>query len=243
MTTTVAVAGASGRLGKVVCQEIENHPDFELVAKLGSASAPEEGADADLLIDVTNPDASPVIVERALRRGQKVVIGTSGWPAAKIEELRALVDEVGGVAFLIPSFSFASAIAGSLVLKAAPFFDSIEIIESHHPGKVDSPSGTAVRTAERIAEVRAGRPVVTPFPEQTARGLIVEGIPVHALRQSGVIAQQEVRFGGSGETVSVRLDIVNSADAYRTGIRATLDAVVSAPQGLLIGLDRVLGIA
>lgn len=242
MTTTVAVAGASGRLGKVVCQVIEDHPDFELVARLGSASAPEEGAEAELLIDVTNPDASPIIVERALRRGQKVIVGTSGWPAARIEVLRGWVEELGGVAFLIPSFSYASAIAGSLVLKAAPYFDSIEVIESHHAGKVDSPSGTAVRIAERIAEVRQGRPVNTPFPEQTARGLIVDGIAVHALRMTGVIAQQEVRFGSGGESISVKLDIVNSAEAYRTGITAVLEAVADA-KGLTIGLDTVLGIS
>lgn len=242
MAITVAVAGATGRLGKVVCKVIEEHPDFELVARLNSASAPDEGADAQVLIDVTTPDSSPVIVERALRRGQRVIIGTSGWPAARIEELKTLMSEIeGSVVIMIPSFSTASAIAGALVLKAAPYFESIEIIESHHAGKIDSPSGTAVRTAERIAEVRRDKPLQTPFADQPARGQIVDGIAVHALRQSGSLAQQEVRFGGEGEMVSVKLDIINSADAYRAGIRATLEAIGQA-EGFTLGLDTVLGI-
>jgi 4-hydroxy-tetrahydrodipicolinate reductase len=123
---------------------------------------------------------------------------------------------------------------------AAPYFDAIEVIEAHHPGKVDSPSGTAVRTAELMAEARGGRPVEAPFAEQPARGQLVAGIPVHSLRLAGVIAKQEVRFGGAGEVLTVTHD-THSNESYRAGIRAALDAAVTA-EGLTVGLDRVLGI-
>lgn len=241
MSTTVTVSGATGRLGTLVCQVIEEHPAFELTARLTSASAPEEGGDAAILVDVSHPDASPAIVERALRRGQKVLIGTSGWSAERIAHLRRTVDELRGAgAIVVPNFSLGSVLGSALARAAAEHFDAVEIVEAHHPGKADSPSGTAVRTAEAIAEARAGRPVDAPNAQQIARGELVAGVPVHSLRMSGVVAKQEVRFGGPGEVLTITHD-THSNDAYTAGIRAAL-AAVRVTEGLTVGLDGILGI-
>lgn len=237
----VAVSGSTGRLGRLVCEVVEQHPDFELVARLRSTSDPDEGADADILIDVSRPDASPGIVDRALSRGQQVIIGTSGWSAHLLDALATKLESTPerGI-IVVPNFSLGSVLGTALARIAAPYFDAVEVIEAHHPGKVDSPSGTAVRTAELMAEARGGRPVDAPFAEQPARGELIEGIPVHSLRLAGVVAKQEVRFGGPGEVLTVTHD-THSNEAYRAGVRAALEAVVSA-RGLTVGLDALLGL-
>lgn len=242
MSVTVAVAGARGRLGSLVCEVIEDHPGFSLGAQLSSASSPDAGSDAAILFDVSHPDASPGIVERALRRGQRVIVGTSGWSAERLEGLRELTAELpGSAAIVVPNFSIGSVIGTVLAQIAAPYFEGVEIVEAHHPRKVDSPSGTAVRTAELIAEARGGDPIEAPFADQPARGQLVAGVPVHSLRLAGVIARQEVRFGGSGEVLAITHD-THSGDSYRAGIRAALEAIGTA-SGLVVGLDRILGIS
>ena len=220
MTISVAVSGATGRLGEFVCGIVEDHPDFELTARLSSASPADEGADASVLFDVTHPDVSPAIVERALRRGQRVIVGTSGWSAERLDGLRAVVEELpGAAALVVPNFSLGSVLGTMLSTIAARHFDSIEIIEAHHAGKIDSPSGTAVRTAELVAQARDGRPPEAPFVDQRARGQLVAGVPVHSLRMQGVVARQEVRFGGEGEELTIT-HVTHSNDSYRAGIRA-----------------------
>lgn len=244
MVVSVAVAGASGRLGSLICAVVADHPGFELVARLTSSSSPDEGADAAVLIDVTHPEVSPGIVDRALARGQKVLVGTSGWSVEKLDRLAATIAATPGAgAIVVPNFSLGSVLGTALAEIAAPYFASIEVVESHHPGKVDSPSGTAVRTAELMAAARETRgldPVEPPYAEQRARGELVAGIPVHSVRLSGVVAKQEVLLGGPGEVLRISHDTYSN-DAYVPGIRAALDAVVTA-SGLTVGLDRVLGI-
>ena len=241
MSVTIAVSGATGRLGSLICQVIEAHPGFELVARLTSASSPDEGADAQVLVDVTRPDVSPGIVNRALDRGQKVIVGTSGYSADQLEVLRARVDgQPGAGVIVVPNFSLGSVLGTALARMAAPYFDAAEIIEAHHPGKIDSPSGTAVRTAELMAEAREGRPIDAPFAEQPARGELIAGIPVHSLRLAGVVAKQEVRFGGPGETLTITHD-TQSNEAYRAGIFVALEAIAAA-EGLTVGLDVLLGV-
>ena len=241
MTVSVAVSGATGRLGEFVCGIVEDHPDFELTARLSSASPADEGADASVLFDVTHPDVSPAIVERALRRGQRVIVGTSGWSAERLDGLRAVVEELpGAAALVVPNFSLGSVLGTMLSTIAARHFDSIEIIEAHHAGKIDSPSGTAVRTAELVAQARDGRPPEAPFVDQRARGQLVAGVPVHSLRMQGVVARQEVRFGGEGEELTIT-HVTHSNDSYRAGIRAALEAV-SGLEGLVVGLEHVIGL-
>jgi len=251
MTITVAVSGASGRLGSLVCDVIEDHASYALVARLGRSSAESEGASATILIDVSHPDASPAIVARALRRGQRVLIGTSGWSQQRLDELGRLIAELRAegahpAALVVPNFSLGSVLGTALARLAAVHFDAVEIVETHHAAKVDSPSGTAVRTAEVIAAARdaAGLAALdAPTAAQTARGELVAGVPVHSLRLRGVVAQQEVRFGGTGETLTITHD-TQSSDAYRAGIIAALDYLSDTQRGagLTVGLDRVLGL-
>lgn len=242
MTVQVAVAGASGRLGAFVCEVVEATPGFELAARLTSASGPDEGATAQVLFDLTRPEVSPQIVERAIRRGQRVIVGTSGWSADRLRALERLVAEVPGSGVLVvPNFSLASVLATMLGRIAAPYFESVEIVEAHHPEKVDSPSGTAVRTAEILGEARAGLTIDAPYADQRARGQLVSGIPVHSLRMHGVVARQDVHFGGEGEELTVS-HVTHSRDAYRAGIRASLLSIEQL-KGLVVGLDQVLGLS
>lgn len=244
MISTVAVVGASGRLGSLVCDVVADHPEFELAARLGRSSGPDEGIDADIIVDVTTPEASPAVVQAALARGQKVLVGTSGWSNERLAELGTWVDKTPGAGVIVvPNFSLGSVLGTALAALAAPYFDAAEIIESHHPGKIDSPSGTAVRTAEVMAEARANvgaEEIHAPFADQEARGQIVSGYPVHSLRLAGMVAKQEVRFGGPGEVLSIVHD-THSNEAYVAGIRAAL-AAVRDTEGLTVGLDRVLGV-
>ncbi|MBN9613258.1 MAG: 4-hydroxy-tetrahydrodipicolinate reductase, partial [Actinobacteria bacterium] len=216
MSTSVAVFGARGRLGSLVCEVVESHPAFVLGAQLGRAAGEDAGSDEVVVVDVSHPDASPGIVERALRRGQRVLVGTSGWSAERLAWLESLVQQLratGGspAVIVVPNFSLGSVIGTELARIAAPYFDSVEIVEAHHEAKVDSPSGTAVRTAELVSAARAahvegsapeGRPLDAPFADQRARGELIAGVPVHSLRLRGVIAKQEVRFGGTGEVLT-----------------------------------------
>lgn len=241
----VAVSGARGRLGSLVCEVVEDHPAFSLGALLGRSSGPDDGADAAILFDVSHPDASPGIVEAALRRGQRVIVGTSGWSSERLARLEETLAELpDAAAIVVPNFSLGSVLGTVLAQIAAPHFDSVEIVETHHEAKVDSPSGTAVRTAELIAAARESTHgdarIEAPFSEQRARGEAVAGVPVHSLRLRGVVAKQEVRFGGAGEVLAITHDTY-SQSAYRAGIRVALEAI-GETRGLVVGLERLLGI-
>lgn len=245
MTVQVAVTGASGRLGSLVCEVVEQLDGFALVEKLNSSSANLETFEADVLIDVSHPKASERIVTAAVNRGISVLVGTSGWSADRIAKLAAAVEAApaGTGVIVVPNFSLGSVLGTAVAAALAPYFDAVEIVEAHHAEKVDSPSGTAVRTAERIAAARADAgqpPVVTPFAEQTARGETIAGVAVHSLRLPGVVAKQDVIFAGEGETLTITHD-TTSQEAYRAGIRAALLALTETT-GVTVGLDRALGI-
>jgi 4-hydroxy-tetrahydrodipicolinate reductase len=245
MTIRVAVVGATGKLGSVVRDVIEQSDDFELVAALGSADPLEDAlgaADAasDVIVDTTLPRVSERVVGFALEHGRNVLVGTSGWSADRLQTLEAtLATRPGQGAIVIPNFSLGSALGTAFAVLAARFYDSIEIVEAHGAGKVDSPSGTAVRTAELIEAARGGLgPVEAPHTDQRARGQQVASVPVHSLRMRGVVAKQEVRFGGTGETLTICHDTTDSS-AYRAGILLALRAAADAT-GLTVGLDRLV---
>jgi len=225
----------------VVCEVIEDHPSFTLGERLGRESSPDAAAGAEILVDVSHPDASPAIVEAALGRGQRVIIGTSGWGSDRIAWLESLVAKTPGAsALVIPNFSLGSVLGTALAQMVAPYFGSAEIVEAHHDQKVDSPSGTAVRTAELMAAARSEGSFQAPHADQEARGQLIAGIPVHSLRLRGVIARQEVRFGGDGEVLTITHD-THSQDSYRAGIRLALEAIPTV-SGVMVGLDAVMGI-
>ncbi len=243
MGIRVAVVGANGRMGQLTLDLVAHAADLELHAAIGSGDAIAGMLGADVVVDFTVPGATQDVVAFAVEHSLPIVVGTSGWSIDRISGVakQLALGGVGGALF-IPNFSLGSVLASTLAATASRYFDSIEIIEAHHAGKVDSPSGTAVRTAELIGIAREERgPVVAPHADQRARGQQVASIPIHSLRMHGVLARQEVRFGGVGETVTITHETV-SDDSYRAGI---LLAVRAAPStvGVVVGLDQLLNLS
>lgn len=242
MAYSVAVVGATGKMGTLATRLIEHSDDFVVHARLGSSDPLERIEGADLVLDLTLPAVSPTVVDAAVAHGIPALVGTSGWTAERLGRLRSrLADAPGLGVIVIPNFSLGSVLATRLSAIAAPFFDSIEIIEAHHAGKSDSPSGTAIRTAELIGEARSEQgPVAAPFADQRARGQQVASVPVHSLRMDGLLAEQEVVFGGVGETLRIRHQTISDA-SYEAGILLALRALPAA-RGLVVGLDSLLGL-
>jgi len=242
MVHSVAVVGATGRMGTLATRLLEASDDFTVHARIGSRDPLEAMEGADLVLDLTLPAVSQAVVAAAIERGIPAVVGTSGWTAERLARLRTrLGDDPQLGVIVVPNFSLGSVIATRLAAIAAPWFASIEVIEAHHAGKSDSPSGTAIRTAELMAEARATQgPVAAPHADQRARGQQVGGIPVHSLRMDGVLAEQQVIFGGVGETLRVSHQTVSDA-SYESGILLALRALPDA-RGLTVGLDALLGI-
>ena len=240
MTTRVAVIGATGKMGRLVCDLVDNEPEYDLVARLDSSSDLSEMLGADVAIDLTVPAVSQSVVDFAVDNGIRVLVGTSGWSQARIDTLGHKLagrPDVGAV--IIPNFSLGSVLGTAFAALAARFFDSIEIVEAHQSSKVDSPSGTAVRTAELMAAARAGLgPVAAPHIDQRARGQQIATVPVHSLRLAGVLARQDVIFGGSGETLTITHNTL-SADAYERGILVALAATRDCV-GVTVGLDQLI---
>lgn len=241
MTTRVGIVGGTGRLGSVIREVVDALDDFEVSAVLTSRSGLEELEGADLVVDASLPAVSMEVVRSAIDRGVNVLVGTSGWSAERIALVRPLVEAAGTGAVFIPNFSLGSALSSALAAAAAPFFPSAEIVEAHHETKVDSPSGTAVRTAELIATARSSEPVDAPHVDQRARGQQVASVPVHSLRRPGVIARQETILAGPGESLSIVHDTIDPALAYAPGIRIALAAARDAA-GVVVGLDSLIDI-
>jgi 4-hydroxy-tetrahydrodipicolinate reductase len=240
MTTRVAVIGATGKMGRLVCDLVDNEPDYEVVARLNSASALSEMLGADVAIDLTVPAVSQGVVDFAIDNGIRVLVGTSGWSQARIDSLgHRLAGRTDVGAVIIPNFSLGSVLGTAFAALAARFFDSVEIVEAHQAGKVDSPSGTAVRTAELMAAARAGLgPVAAPHIDQRARGQQIATVPVHSLRLAGVLARQDVIFGGAGETLTITHNTL-SAESYERGILVALAATRDCV-GVTVGLDQLI---
>lgn len=234
----MAVTGATGTLGSVAVALIEAADDLELVAALDSKAPLTDIRGADVLLDVTLPSVSADIVEYAIGEGLNVLVGTSGWTAERIAALGSSLAEGQGV-IVIPNFSLGSALATSFAAAASRFYDSVEIVEAHRAGKIDSPSGTAVRTAELIGEARATLgPVVAPHSDQRARGQQVASVPIHSMRLQGIVARQEVVLGGAGETLSIAHTTVDSS-AYEAGLLLALRAAATAT-GVTVGLESLI---
>lgn len=234
MAIKVSVVGATGRMGKLALELIDASDDLVLHSALDSKSGASLSDGADVIFEVTRLEVSQQVVARAIDAGQKIVVGTSGWSAERLAELPSSLGESAVV--VIPNFSVGSMLATRFAAEAGKFFDSIEIVETHHAGKLDSPSGTAVRTAELISANRT-TPVTAPAAEQDARGQLVAGIPVHSLRLAGVSAKQDVHFGGVSELLTISHE-TSSVSAYSAGILASIRFAAKA-QGLHVGLDAV----
>ncbi len=242
----VAVLGAAGRLGSAAVAAIEQAEDLEVVARLGRGDDLNiiQDSGATHVLDLTVPDQTEKNVRNAVAAGKHTVVGTTGWDEAKRRNLAQLLTEHPEVGVMIaPNFAIGSVLASQFAAAAAKYFESVEIIELHHPNKVDAPSGTAIRTAELIAAARAeasvpAGPDATQTQLEGARGALVDGIPVHAVRLRGLTAHQEVLLGGVGETLTFRHDSYGH-DSFMHGVLLALRTVAQRP-GLAYGLDNYL---
>lgn len=246
MTIRVGVLGAAGRMGSEVVAAVERAAGLEFVVGLdvdGDLQALVD-AGAEVVVDFTNPTVVMDNLRFCIANGIHCVVGTSGFTPDKIAELERLLHGHHNVGVLIaPNFGIAAVLMMRFSAQAARFFDSAEIVELHHPNKVDAPSGTARRTAELIAAARleAGCP---PMPDATtdevpgARGANIEGVRVHAARVLGTIAHQEVILGGPGELLTIRHDSMNR-ESFMPGVVVGIRAIATHP-GLTIGLEHFL---
>jgi len=242
----VAILGASGRMGAEAVQAVERAEDMELVAALGRQDPLQAILDAGAthIVDLTVPDSSEANVRFAVEHGIHAVVGTTGWSDAKRSRLQELLAGHPGTGVLIaPNFALGSVLASAFAAQAAKYFESVEIIELHHPEKIDAPSGTAVRTAELVSRVRsAARVPASPDATETemdgARGADVDGVRVHSVRLRGLVAHQEVLLGSAGEQLTLRHDSFDRV-SFMPGVLLGLRTVASRP-GLAYGLDSYL---
>ncbi|MET8579206.1 4-hydroxy-tetrahydrodipicolinate reductase [Streptomyces sp. NPDC005012] len=242
----VAVLGAKGRIGSEAVKAVEAAEDMELVAALGRHDSLDAltSAGAQAVVELTTPDSVMTNLEYCVAQGIHAVVGTTGWNDERLATLGGWLEASPATGVLIaPNFSIGAVLTMKFAQIAAPYFESVEVVELHHPNKVDAPSGTARRTAELIAEARrtAGS---APMPDATAtaldgaRGADVDGVPVHAVRLRGLLAHQEVLLGGEGETLTVRHDSLHHS-SFMPGILLGVRRVVETP-GLTHGLEHFL---
>lgn len=239
----VAVVGAAGRMGTAVCDAVDGAQDMELAARVDLGDALSLVDDCDVVVDFTAPDVVMGTIAHCVPRGIHVVVGTSGFDEARLGQVRDLLADSGPVGVLVaPNFSIGAVLMMRFAAVAAPFFESVEIVELHHPDKVDAPSGTAVRTASLIAAAREGRlsPDATTTALEGARGATIDGVPVHSLRVRGLVAHQEIVLGAVGETLTIRHDSLDRA-SFMPGVLLGVREVGSHP-GLTVGLDAFLGL-
>ena len=247
MTVKVAVVGAAGRMGQETCRAVAAAADLELVARIDRDGAVSDAAKAgaQVVVDFTVPDAVMANIEDALAHGLHVVVGTSGFTDERLVAVQSLIDsaEAGLGVVVAPNFALGAVLLMRFAREAAAHFESVEIVETHHPDKVDSPSGTAIHTAQVIAAARreAG---VDSAPDATrrsldgARGATVDGVPVHSVRLRGAVAHEEVAFGNAGEILTLRHDSLDRA-GFMPGVLLAVRQVPSRP-GLTVGLEPLL---
>ncbi|MEU8764538.1 4-hydroxy-tetrahydrodipicolinate reductase [Streptomyces sp. NPDC048659] len=242
----VAVLGAQGRIGSEAVKAVRAAEDMELVAALGRGDKLETlvEADAQVVVELTTPASVMENLEFCVGHGIHAVVGTTGWTEDRLARLDAWLAASPETGVLIaPNFSIGAVLTMKFAQIAAPYFESVEVVELHHPHKVDAPSGTATRTAQLIAKARAeaglgAQPDATETGLEGARGADVDGVRVHAVRLAGLLAHQEVLLGGEGETLTVRHDSLHHS-SFMPGILLGARRVGGTP-GLTFGLEHFL---
>lgn len=248
MTIRVAVLGANGRMGAEVVSAVRAAADTELAGAfdIGVTASDLAASGADVAVDFTTPGAVMGNIKMCLDAGISVVVGTTGFTSQRLDTVRGWLVERPGLGVVVAAnFGIGAVLMMRFAELAAPHFESVEIVELHHPAKVDAPSGTAARTAELIAAARrqAGLP---PAPDATAeqlpgaRGAAIEEVPVHAVRLRGLVAHQEVLFGGEGEMLTIRHDSFHRS-SFMPGVLLAVRRVGAAP-GLTVGIEGFLGL-
>jgi len=241
----VGVLGARGRMGSEVVKAVTDAPDLELVSALdlGDALDALVTNGAQVVVDFTTPDSVMANLEFLISHNISAVIGTTGFDEVRIAKIKALLASSKSGVLIAPNFAIGAVLMMEFATKAAKYFESAEIIELHHPDKVDAPSGTAARTAELMSKSRkdAG---LGPMPDATsksldgARGATVGDVPVHSVRLRGLVAHQEVLLGGIGETLSIRHDSIDRV-GFMPGVLLGVRQVLSHP-GLTFGLEKFM---
>jgi len=264
----VGVLGATGRMGQATCRAVLATDDLELVAAVARSSGvgrglrdlvPEAPADllvgeslsdlvaaeAEVVVDFSRPEATMAAVEGLLPDGIHLVSGTTGLPTAALDQLAAVAGKADhGNAVWAPNFALGAALAMHFATIAARWYPAAEVIELHHQGKVDAPSGTAIRTASAIAAARAAGSAEAPAGKESVagvRGGEVDGVRVHSVRLPGLVAHQEVLFGGQGEVLTLRHDSLDRA-SFMPGVLLAVREVTTRT-GLTVGLEPLLGLA
>ncbi|MCB9408420.1 4-hydroxy-tetrahydrodipicolinate reductase [Mycolicibacterium sp.] len=240
----VGVLGAKGKVGAAMCAGVREAGDLTLSAEVDAGDPLSLFTDSgtEVVIDFTHPDVVMDNLKFLVDNGIHAVVGTTGFTAQRLDQVRGwLADKPGTGVLVAPNFAIGAVLSMHFAQKAAPYFESVEIIELHHPQKADAPSGTAARTAALIAAARTG---MAPNPDATstglpgARGADVDGVPVHSVRLTGLVAHQEVLFGTMGETLTIRHDSLDRA-SFVPGVLLAVREIASRP-GLTIGLEPLL---
>ena len=242
----VAVLGAKGRMGAEVVKAVESDPGMSLIAALDLGDSLEQliGSGTHVVVDFTTPDSVMANLDFLVNHGINVVVGTTGFNATKLATLENLLKKNPSVGVLVaPNFAIGAVLMMEFAAKAARYFESAEIIELHHPDKVDAPSGTAARTAELMSDARkaaglSAMPDATTTALDGARGSKVGDIQIHSVRARGLVAHQEVLFGGLGETLTIRHDSIDRV-GFMAGVLLGVRSIISKP-GLTHGLDKFM---
>jgi 4-hydroxy-tetrahydrodipicolinate reductase len=263
----VGVLGATGRMGQATCRAVLQAPDLELAAVVARATgagrplrelvpeAPKElvvgeslsdllATDAEVVVDFSRPEATAAAAHGLLAEGVHLVSGTTGLPAEVMDDLATLAGKAdNGNAVWAPNFALGAVLAMHFAAVAGRFYPAAEVIELHHQGKADAPSGTALRTARAIAAARVQAETLPVGKESVAgaRGGEVDGVRVHSVRLPGLVAHQEVIFGGQGEVLTLRHDSLDRS-SFMPGVLLAVRAVTTRP-GLTVGLEPLLGLA
>jgi len=242
----VGVLGARGKVGQAICAAVEAAEDLELVAAVdqGDPLTNLVDAAAEVVVDFTHPDVVMDNLKFLVENGIHAVVGTTGFDDARLDSVRSWLAYAPATGVLIaPNFAIGAVLTMRFAEQAARFFDSVEVIELHHPNKADAPSGTAYRTAQLIADARA-KAGIPKSPDATtaefdgARGAEVDGVRVHSIRLAGLVAHQEVLLGTTGETLTIRHDSLDRT-SFAPGVLLGVREIAGRP-GLTVGLDSFL---
>ncbi|MBB4697360.1 4-hydroxy-tetrahydrodipicolinate reductase [Paractinoplanes abujensis] len=242
----VGVLGARGRMGLEVCKAVDGAGDMELVAMIdqGDELFKASDAGAQVFVDFTTPDVVMDNLRWAIEQGISMVVGTTGFTEERLGQVRGWLAAKPQVGVLIaPNFGLGAVLMMQFAARAARYFESVEVIEQHHPRKLDAPSGTSTHTAKLIAAARA-EAGLSPMPDATkdevdgARGADIDGVRVHSVRASGLVAHQEVLFGSLGETLTIRHDSLDRV-SFMPGVLLAVRKIAQHP-GLTVGLDSFL---
>lgn len=236
----VAVLGAKGRMGQEVVSAVSAAPDLVLGPTYDVGDTLDL-AGVDVAVDFTHPSSVMDNLRLCIDSGVHAVVGTTGFDDERLATLRGWLEGTDVGVLVAANFGIAAVLMMQFAAQAAPYFDSVEIVELHHPGKVDAPSGTARRTAELVAAARAGMagmPDATTQELAGARGADVQGVRIHAVRMAGMVAHQEVILGGQGETLTLRHDSYDRS-SFMPGVLLGVRSMPSRP-GLTVGLEHLL---